>query len=41
MSGDMAVGALMNAGEGEPFERITGFPLPSYVTVSRTYRLGR
>jgi hypothetical protein len=27
-------------GEGEPFERITGVRLPSYVTVSLSYRLG-
>ena len=28
-------------GEGKPFERITGFPLKSYVTVSLTYRFQR
>jgi hypothetical protein len=28
-------------GEGEPFERVTGVYLPSYVTLSFSYRLGR
>ena len=28
-------------GDGNPFERVTGFPLKSYVTASFTYHLGR
>jgi hypothetical protein len=28
-------------GEGEPFERVTGVYIPSYATVSISYRFGR
>ncbi len=28
-------------GEGQPFERVTGFRLKSYVTASWTYRFGK
>lgn len=39
--GGQTLETLALAGEGEPFERITGFPLRSYVTASFTYRLRR
>ena len=34
--GGQTVETLALANEGEPFERITGFPLRSYVTASFT-----
>jgi hypothetical protein len=36
--GGQTLETLALPGEGEPFERITGFPLRSYVTASFTYR---
>ncbi|MDQ6759265.1 MAG: hypothetical protein M3Z32_05280, partial [Acidobacteriota bacterium] len=39
--GGQTLETLSLPGEGEPFERITGFPLRSYVTASFTYRLRR
>lgn len=36
--GGQTLETLALAGEGEPFERITGYPLKSYVTLSWTYR---
>ena len=36
--GGQTLETLALPGEGEPFERITGFPLRSYVTASLTYR---
>jgi hypothetical protein len=39
--GGQTLETLALPGEGDPFERITGFPLRSYVTGSFTYRLGR
>ncbi len=39
--GGQTLETLSLPGEGEPFERITGFPLRSYVTASFTYHLRR
>jgi hypothetical protein len=36
--GGQTLETLALPGEGTPFERITGFPLKSYVTASLTYR---
>ena len=35
--GGQTLERLALPGEGDPFERITGFPLKSYVTASFTY----
>lgn len=39
--GGQTVETLALAGEGEAFDRVTGFPLRSYVTASVTYRFRR
>ena len=39
--GGQTLETLSLPGEGEPFERITGFPLRSYVTASLTYHFRR
>lgn len=39
--GGQTLETLALPGEGAPFERITGFPLKSYVTALFTYHLGR
>ena len=39
--GGQTVETLALPGEGEPFDRLTGFPLRSYITGSITYRLRR
>lgn len=39
--GGQTLETLALPGEGEPFERVTGFPLHSYVTVSFTYHFRR
>jgi hypothetical protein len=39
--GGQTLETLALAGEGSPFERITGFPLKSYVTASFTYHFRR
>ena len=39
--GGQTVETLALPGEGEPFDRLTGFPLRSYVTASVTYHLRR
>ncbi|MDQ2899828.1 MAG: TonB-dependent receptor, partial [Acidobacteriota bacterium] len=39
--GGQTVETLALPGEGEPFDRVTGFPLRSYVTASFTYRFRR
>jgi hypothetical protein len=39
--GGQTVETIALPGEGEPFDRVTGFPLRSYVTVSFTYHFRR
>ena len=39
--GGQTVETLALPGEGEPFDRVTGFPLRSYVTASFTYHFRR
>ncbi len=39
--GGQTVETLALAGEGDPFDRVTGFPLRSYVTASLTYHFRR
>ena len=39
--GGQTVETLALAGEGEPFDRVTGFPLRSYITASITYQFRR
>jgi hypothetical protein len=39
--GGQTLETLALAGEGDPFERVTGFPLRSYVTASLTYHFRR
>ena len=39
--GGQTLETLALPGEGNPFERVTGFPLKSYVTASFTYHFGR
>jgi len=39
--GRQTLETLALAGEGNPLERITGFPLKSSVTASVTYHFGR
>jgi hypothetical protein len=39
--GGQTLETLALPGEGDPFERITGFPLRSYATASVTYHFGR
>jgi hypothetical protein len=39
--GGQTVETLALPGEGNPYERVTGFPLKSYVTASFTYHFGR
>lgn len=39
--GGQTLETLALPGEGNPFERITGFPLKSYATASVTYHFGR
>ena len=39
--GGQTLETLALRGEGNPFERVTGFPLKSYVAASFTYHFGR
>lgn len=39
--GGQTLETLALPGEGDPFERVTGFPLRSYVTASFTYHFRR
>ena len=39
--GGQTLETLALPGEGNPFERVTGFPLRSYVTMSLTYHFRR
>ena len=39
--GGQTVETLALPGEGDPFDRVTGFPIRSYVTASVTYHFRR